>query len=349
MIFVLTKSKKTYTFQAFLNTWGGDLKKKISIIPIEKFVRQKLFLPGIYILTDFDILGETQTSLLSQIYSILLQFPEKFKLINNPLNALPRIELLEKLFNSGLNSFRCIPSSQKINNLKFPVFVRKGKDHYGKITGLITSEKELNNILFQIEKEGFKRSEILITEFVDTKDENNIFSKYSAFCVGNEIIARHIFFSKKWMIKGADFLTEDLLNKEFLYVKNNPHKIELLQIFKQANINYGRIDYALLNGQIVCWEINPNPMIASSSSLKKSKRKRIHDLFAVRFIKAFKNLNTITNGEPVENPLFEKMNKKDLAKEFHFSQISHFFLFRFYHLKSILLFNFYLTRNKIRK
>jgi hypothetical protein len=48
------------------------------------------------------------------------------------------------------------------------------------------------------------------------------------------------------------------------YLQAHPHEAELRKIFDLANIEYGRIDYSLLNGKIQVWEINTNPNITSS-------------------------------------------------------------------------------------
>jgi hypothetical protein len=52
-----------------------------------------------------------------------------------------------------------------------------------------------------------------------------------------------------------------MAREELDYVRDNPHEAELREIFRIANIDYGRIDYALLDGRVQTWEINNNPTI----------------------------------------------------------------------------------------
>ena len=47
--------------------------------------------------------------------------------------------------------------------------------------------------------------------------------------------------------------------REFL--EKNEHADEIKMIFELAKVEYGRIDYALLNGKLQVWEINTNPTI----------------------------------------------------------------------------------------
>ena len=37
---------------------------------------------------------------------------------------------------------------------------------------------------------------------------------------------------------------------------------QLREIFDLAQIEYGRIDYGMLDGKVQCWEINTNPGLA---------------------------------------------------------------------------------------
>ena len=344
MIYFITKSKKTYTLLTFLNTWGGDLRKTIKILPFEKMVRAKNFYPGTYILTDYDLLSDNQTLLLKTIYDEFNQKPEQFKLLNQPLISLSRLQLLSKLHNKKVNDFRCFTSTQMPDDIHFPVFVRKGKDHSGKITELLNNSVELNQTIKKTVAEGFNKSEILITEFVETSDNKNIFRKYSAFIVGNMIIPRHIFFNKKWMVKGAALANDYMINEEIEYLKSNPHEKQLREIFTLAGINYGRIDYGIKNNKISVWEINSNPMIASSSSLKKKKRKAGHNLFVSFFIAAFEKINVPENRQALLNPIY---SQNEIQQLFPFNPLIYWLSNFYQNIKSILLFQFYSFKNKL--
>ena len=75
-------------------------------------------------------------------------------------------------------------------------------------------------------------------------------------------MARHILHSKKWVLKKADLVDPPFAEEERIYLTANPHEAELRRVFDLAHIEYGRIDYALLDGVVQVWEINSNPMIA---------------------------------------------------------------------------------------
>lgn len=351
MIYFITKASKTYTLITFLNSWGVSLKGSVKLLPIERLVRAKKINSGTYILTDFDLLNDTQKDILDEVYSVLNNDSAQYKLLNQPGKSINRTHLLQKLYEKKINNFRCFPATQIPDNVQFPVFVRKGTDHSGKISELLPDTKQLENYIQKCIAGNFKSGELLITEFVDTSDSKNIFRKYSAFYVNDTIIPRHIFFSKKWMIKGADLAEKDFIAEELSYIQNNPHQKQLQEIFLMAEINYGRIDYGMLNDKMVVWEINSNPMIASSSSLKKSKRKATHQIFVKQFTTCFQSVDQTANNSAVPNPLhnYTSFSKNEIQNEFPFNKPTYLLSNFYYHIKTVILFNFYTIRNNFTK
>jgi len=47
------------------------------------------------------------------------------------------------------------------------------------------------------------------------------------------------------------------------YAAANPHSGQLMEIFKRARIEYGRIDYCIVDGYIEVFEVNTNPSVLS--------------------------------------------------------------------------------------
>ena len=63
------------------------------------------------------------------------------------------------------------------------------------------------------------------------------------------------------MLKTPDLISAETVAEEQGYLAEDPHERSLCEIFKLANIDYGRIDFSLCGQQIVTWEINTNPLI----------------------------------------------------------------------------------------
>lgn len=99
-------------------------------------------------------------------------------------------------------------------------------------------------------------------EFCDTSDGDGYFREYAAFVVGSEIMPRSLSLGRSWALKhsGTEF-SREMLAEENAFILANPHEAQLRRIFEMARAGYGRIDYAVKDGQVETWEINLNPTI----------------------------------------------------------------------------------------
>jgi hypothetical protein len=142
----------------------------------------------------------------------------------------------------------------------------------------------------RIKPETIARRNLMAVEFCDTADKEGVYRKYGAFVVGDRIVPRHVFFSRSWSVKVADLTDPRCVKEELAYLDSNPHAEALGRVARIADISYGRIDYALLEGRVQTWEINTNPMIASNISQEIAARREVHLRFLALFESAFEAL-----------------------------------------------------------
>lgn len=195
-----------------------------------------------------------------------------------------RYELLRNLFEKGINCFDVYRLTEGRKPKNFPVFIRVENAHHGAATKLFETQTELDGAIEELLRVGAVRDVGLIVEFVDTKGDDGLYRKYSAFAVGDDVMPVHIQFSKNSIVKHTDIVTEETVREELAYHDNFPHEDVIRNIFKMARIDYGRIDYSLKNGNVVVWEINTNPMLylpASSVSLRRPAQKKFFDRFEI--------------------------------------------------------------------
>ena len=106
----------------------------------------------------------------------------------------------------------------------------------------------------------------MIVEYCDTADASGVFRLYCATIVGDEIIPQVIVHNHNWITKWEGRLVdEEKAREQQNYVQSNPHAAWLKETFELARVNYGRMDYALIDGVPQLWEINTNPMIVRRS------------------------------------------------------------------------------------
>lgn len=187
-------------------------------------------------------------------------------IVNDPNKVLRRFDLLDKLHLKGINDFQ-LHRTSNIGNITFPVFLRDEFEHNGALTELFHECNNLKKAINSLDE----RNNIIVSEFVDTsKSEIGHYHKFGAFFINNTVIPRHFFISDNWCVKGAISnrkLVEDL---EREYLINNPHSEKIKSIFKLANIDFGRIDYAFTNKGIQVFEINTNPTIIDQWDIDKT-------------------------------------------------------------------------------
>jgi hypothetical protein len=164
---------------------------------------------------------------------------------------------------------------------RFPVFVRDEHLHNGNLTPLLHDAGELQRGLHGLMLRGRRLSDLLIVEFCDTSDAQGHFRKYSAFKVADAIIPRYLEVSEHWMIKTETRVSDaDALAEDRAYLETNPHEGWLRDVFAVAGIDYGRIDYAMLNGRPQVWEINTNPALGCSPPRRHTRAQANSDELA---------------------------------------------------------------------
>ncbi len=212
------------------------------------------------------------------------------RLLNHPTRSMRRYELLRNLYERGINTFNAYRVTEGRWPERYPVFLRLESDHGGPITPLLRSRHELVDAICAFERTDDRREELLVVEFCDTVDARGIYRKHGAFIVGDRIVPKSLQFSRCWVQKSPDLKDPELLREEAQYVEHNPHEDTLREIFALARIQYGRMDYAILDGRVQVWEINTNPTIVGGGA-GPDPRAAVRRLVLTRMVAAFETLS----------------------------------------------------------
>lgn len=296
MIHFLTTAQHTYTVRDYLKSWAGPSHPVIKILAYETL---PTILPrSTYIFADLERLSSAQATLAGEVWNQLGAAGDGIRLLNHPVKAARRLTLLERLYEAGRNTFRAYRATDQRADPRFPVFVRRASDHEGSVTGLLRDQDEVDQAVVRLLLSGVDVGDILIVEFCDTS-RDGVYRKYSAFRVGDRIVPRHLIFSEKWVLKFPDLLDAAKLEEERAYLDSNPHEHELREIFDIANIDYGRIDYGVLDGRIQVWEINSNPIVMLPRDQYKRQHLPAQETFAPRIRQAFAAVDSTGAAQPM--------------------------------------------------
>jgi hypothetical protein len=260
MIFYLTSVANSKGL-AYVPLWGPTSGSRMQFLLYDDLLHRKQLPPGTYVFADLERLSARYLQIARQVWNELSSAGSRVCLLNNPARVLRRYELLSKLYEAGVNRFRAIRASDSLELLRFPVFLRREDEHTGSLTCLLHSREELDRALRYVRLQGHPLGNLLVVEFCNTADAAGVFRKYSAFVVGNEILPRHVLFSRNWLVKEPDLVDEKFAQEQLEFLEGNPHAPWLREIFRLAAIDYGRIDYTLLGNDPQVWEINTNPTI----------------------------------------------------------------------------------------
>jgi hypothetical protein len=298
MIRILLTRAHSYTIQHYLESWGRDVRNCVKTLCYEDLAFGHHLKPGTYIFADLERLDEAQLDFAKHIWRTLAARPESYRLLNDPSKVLRRYELLKALHANGTNTFE----AYRLNNgrlpQKFPLFLRRESEHDGAISPLLNSREEMDRAVDELTSKGVPRGDLLAVEYCETGDAEGVYRKYSAFRVGDRLLARHALFSRKWVVKLADETHDQWVEEERQYLQAHPHAEELRKVYELANIDYGRVDYSLLNGKIQVWEINTNPNITSAPMHIAPGRLPTQWAFIKQLGEAFEAADLKVTGEP---------------------------------------------------
>lgn len=262
MIFFVAPADETWEMEEYLRQYGGNLLNRVRVITYDDIVLGKAIPIGTYIFSAIDRLFPCEKEIAARCCRELSSASASVTLINSPGRVLCRYKLLRKCFELKRNSF-CVFRAHELHRChKFPVFIRPEGEHTGSLTRLLYTRRELVEELARALVNGHRLRDLIVAGYCDTSDSSGIFRLYCASIVGDEIIPQVIVHNRNWITKWEGRLVDEEKAREQLnYVESNPHAAWLKETFQLAGINYGRIDYGLVNGMPQVWEINTNPTI----------------------------------------------------------------------------------------
>jgi hypothetical protein len=287
MIYYLVARRHAYTLHNLLGTWGKALAGRIKMLLYEDlFSGRSLRLPpATYIFTrrGRDMGSREPPSpvrkLSSDLHRNLVQVCGPSRVLNNPANFLSRLELLRALQERGINRFAACRVDDSAAPQRYPVFLRHDHGTLWQTPRLLGDKDQYDAAARSARgEEG-----LIAVEHCDTVDASGIYRKYACLIVGERIVPRHLFFSRNWLVKQADLCEPTMVDEELAFMSSNPHAGLLREVCRIANISYGRVDYALLDGRPQVWEINITPALVTDPAADAPARRPVHERFVRMF------------------------------------------------------------------
>jgi hypothetical protein len=297
--------------QNYLGHRGRSLADRFEMRVYEDFAGDRIELPGgPHIFAALDQATPAQRELVGRMWDTHAAAMPHVPRLNDPRRVLLRFELLERLWEVGLNRFRVYRTDQADQVARFPVFIRHRHRHDGPATRLVRSHDELRLMLTALRIRGHRMRDHMIVEYCDVSGPDGLFRKYAAFKVGPHIIPSHVFASPHWTVKSVQNQpTEASVQEGLQFQRENPHAAWLTQVFELAGIDYGRVDYGVADGAPQVWEINLNATLGRAEGRSrhtglppalKALRDSGRDIFHAQLRAAFLALDLCSTAARVE-------------------------------------------------
>jgi hypothetical protein len=271
MIFFVVQDDSFRSIAEYIENQALPPSPRLELI----FYPELAYLPklrlGTYVFCALDRLTDAEREITLRAWETLSAAGSEVRLLNHPTKTLLRYDLLRRLHESGVNRFRAYRATETRAPRRYPVFLRLENDHTGDIGGLLHNPAQLYAALARAMLLGYHLRELLIVEYCHTAAPDGFFRKYSAFVVGDQVLARFSNVSRHWMVKAeGQHMDEATALAERRYILENPHEAMLREVFRQARVEYGRADYSVVGDQLHVWEINLGPTIGRGPMAKPS-------------------------------------------------------------------------------
>lgn len=251
----------SFTIRNYLQVRGRPIADRFTVHHYEDLSPAPRLAGTVQIFSAIDQLTPAGKALVGELWDRLGEAAPGWVRLNDPHQVLLRQPFLEAMSAAGLNDFRVYPAADAAA-WRYPVFVRERDRHNGPLTGLLDSARAVRAALRALRWRGYRIHDLLVVEYLDTADAAGTFRKYSAYRVGQAIVRTHLMTGAEWSVKSStNSPTFDLACEESEYLHGDAHEAWLRRAFDLARIDFGRIDYGVLNGRPQAWEINMNPTI----------------------------------------------------------------------------------------
>jgi hypothetical protein len=282
MIHYLVTGDGDHTFRNSAILDDPRLADRFEIVPYGAAFGRRTWRGGSVVFSDIDRLGYGSAMRAAALFLCLHKARGPIRFLNHPTRSCRRYAQLRRLHEAGINPHNVWRADERQRPDRFPVFIRRDAQHDGPLTPLLQDHESVEREIERLADFGFLPQDLLIVEFCDTGDADGVYRKCTAYLIGDTIFQRYMCFGDDWLVKGprsgtvGERRTErSMLDEEAAYIGGDAYLPLLRRAASLCHLSFGRIDFGLLDGRPVIWEINSNPDPAATRYTGLGDRERL--------------------------------------------------------------------------
>jgi hypothetical protein len=300
LLYFLTKARSSHTIWRFI--WGAGWRRLPFLRPLsyEELFHRQTAPVGHYVFTDFDRMSPYEIQCAEQVARQVQARHPTVRIHNHPARALERVPLLMRLQQAGLNDFGVTRIDGGERPAAYPVFIRSEDDCKRPDTGLLDGEAAFDAALADLRARGVPLKRRIAVQYRGQAAPDGYFRKYGALRIGGRFVLQHIQRNTDWYVKRGQVERDAAFQTEFTALYDDfTHAAALEPVFAMAGLDYGRADYAFVDGRMQVYEINSNPTIPKLRRRREHNGER-YERLGPALLAAFAAMNTPhESGRPV--------------------------------------------------
>jgi len=247
--------------RSYVEHWGGAPGSRMEYVFLEDLVQTRELASGTYLFAGVESLRPSELALACAVAEQLSKASDRAQILNDPRRIRPQADLLERLSGAGVSRVRVVRASELPAELRFPVSLREAFGLRRILGTLLRNEAELRRALRSARRRGHAPVDLLVTEFRDAADAHGVYRHYSALRIGDEILPYDLSFSLDWHGEEPCDPCESHERERQAFLEALPHEELLRLVYEIAGIDFGRIDFSLLDGELQVWGLCTNPTL----------------------------------------------------------------------------------------
>lgn len=267
MILLVCRRAQFGNIPRFLG-FAGDLATRVRVLAYEDLFRWRIAPIGHYIFTDFDRLAVYERQVAEHVARCVQAAVPAARILNRPARVLERFALLRRLHAVGINSFDVIRLDEGRRPPRYPAFIRREDEFLDQQPPIVVdSDAAYDAAVEELERSGVPVRGFVAIGWCDARGADGMFRKYGTICIGERLVPIHLQINGDWVVKfSGSRLTAAHVAEELAFVQDRAHHDVLRRAFAIARIEYGRIDYGIVDGRIEIFEINTHPTMPGGGS-----------------------------------------------------------------------------------